>query len=144
MTIEPVLASEDKLDQTKLTHLANSLLRLPVARVRASDNEKQANRCMVVVLQVTNNGSFLAHVVWFLRRTYSKPHKASFFTLAHFCHQTKPCSSRWQEGDAPPHLAEWMQPVLERCGGLSLVLSYLHSVVIRMIAFVQWQWAQGG
>jgi hypothetical protein len=52
MTIGPVLASEEKLDQTKLTHLANSVLRLLVARVRESDNGKQANSGMVVVLQV--------------------------------------------------------------------------------------------
>jgi hypothetical protein len=58
MTIGPVLASEDKLDQTKLTHLDNSVLRLLVARVRASDNGKQANRGMVVVLQVTTNDFF--------------------------------------------------------------------------------------
>ena len=58
MTIGPVLASEDKLDQTKSTHLANSLLRLLVARVRASDNGKQAGRGMVVVLQVTTNDFF--------------------------------------------------------------------------------------
>ena len=44
MTIEPVLASEDKLDLTKLTHLANSLLMLMIARVMASDNGKQSNR----------------------------------------------------------------------------------------------------
>ena len=44
-----------KLDQTKLTHLANSVLRLLVARVRASDNGKQANSGMVVVLQVKTN-----------------------------------------------------------------------------------------
>jgi len=58
MTIGPVLAPEDKLDQTKLTHLANSVLRLLVARVRASDNGKQANRVMVVVLQVTTKDFF--------------------------------------------------------------------------------------
>ena len=63
MTIGPVLASEDKLDQTKLTHSANNLLRLLVARVRASDNEKQANRDMVVFLQVTTNGCVLVHAV---------------------------------------------------------------------------------
>ena len=63
MTIEPVLASEDKLDLTKLTPLANSLLRLMIARVMASDNGKQANRVMVVVLQVTTNDFFLARVV---------------------------------------------------------------------------------
>ena len=42
----------------KLTHLANSLLRLMVAKVRASDNKKQADRGMVVVLQVTTNDFF--------------------------------------------------------------------------------------
>ena len=58
MTIEPVLALEDKFDLTKLTHLASSLLRLMIARVMASDNGMQANRFMVVVLQVTTNDFF--------------------------------------------------------------------------------------
>ena len=58
MTIGPVLASEDKLDQTKLTHLANSVLRLLVARVRTSDNGKQVYSGMVVVLQVKTNVIF--------------------------------------------------------------------------------------
>ena len=53
MTIGPVLASEDKLDQTRLTHLANIVLRQLVARVRASDNRKQANGGMVVVIHVS-------------------------------------------------------------------------------------------
>ena len=58
MTIGPVLALEDKLDYTKVTHLANSLLRLMVARVRASENGKQADRGMVAVLQGTTNDFF--------------------------------------------------------------------------------------
>ena len=44
-----------------MTHLANSLLRLLVARVRASEDGKQADRGMVVVLQVTTNVFFGAH-----------------------------------------------------------------------------------
>ena len=61
MTIGPVLASEDKLDQTKLNNLANSVLRLLVARVRASDDGKQSSRGIVVVLQVRTNGFFGAY-----------------------------------------------------------------------------------
>ena len=63
MKIGPVLASDDNLDQTELTHLANNVFRLLVARMRASDNGKKANSGMVVVLQVKNNGFFLARVV---------------------------------------------------------------------------------
>ncbi len=62
MTIEPVLASDDKLNSTKPTHLANSSLRLMIARVMASDNGKHDDGVMVVVLQVTTNDFFLARV----------------------------------------------------------------------------------
>ncbi len=63
MLIEPVLASEDELDLTKLTHLANSLLRLMIARVMASDNGKQDDGVMVFVLQVTTNDFFGACIL---------------------------------------------------------------------------------
>ncbi len=58
MLIGPELASEDKSDLTKLIHLANGVLRLLVARVRASDDGKQDNRGMVVLLQVKTNVFF--------------------------------------------------------------------------------------
>ncbi len=54
-----------------------------IARVMASENGEQDNGVMIVVLQVTTN-FFLARKVWFLRRTYNKPHNVSFFPLPHF------------------------------------------------------------
>jgi hypothetical protein len=71
-----------------------------IARLMASDNGKQANRVMVAVLQVTTNDFLLACVVWFLRRTYGKPHNVSFFSSPHFFHQTKPCKPRWRRSGA--------------------------------------------
>ena len=42
---------------------ANSLLRLMIASVMASDNGKKADRVMVIVLQVTTNDFLLARIV---------------------------------------------------------------------------------
>ena len=77
MTIGPVLASEDKLDKTKLTHLAKNCIEAAGCQ---SDGIRQWETSQWGYGNFPTGNKpmefFLARVVRFLCRTFSKPQKA--------------------------------------------------------------------